>query len=338
MPQRTAHSSTARARRTLATTALSALCVSASALPGCNGDALNLGADDPSAGATEASSCGADLSAVSLFATTQAQIEALRGCRELPGNLYINAPEDGSEPLSLEPLSELEAVHGLLSLEGPIPSLAGLEALEQVAALHLSYLSVADLTPLRGLTTVVRERNYARLSGVLRIESCHGLTALRTAEYIGISLNSALIDLDGLSELRAVGSLMIDGNASLRRIDLPLLDDFDSIHIIDNAVLETVPRYTASTGEFPQPLRAGEGRPFPRSSRQIFEVSDNPRLTSVVTPTAFTDIDQIVVSGNANLISLDMVNLEQSRSIWINDNPLLASVSAGFLRRVPTWW
>jgi hypothetical protein len=136
-----------------------------------------------------------------------------------------------------------------------------------------------------------------------------------------------------LSELRTVESLWIEGNQALLRIDLPVLDDFDSISVIRNAVLEAVPLYNATSGSFAQ-ARFGGSLSSPRPSRQVFEVADNPQLTSVVVPATFTDIEQVAVYGNASLTSLDMVNLAQAKALWIGDNPVLASLNAGALQRV----
>jgi len=410
MHQRTSHPSAARsstlasARHLLGLTSLSAV----ACLAGCNGDALNLGEDTPGADPVQESTCSVDPSSVSVFAGTQAEVDALAGCRELPGNLFIDVPEEGGEGLSLAPLAELEAVHGVLSIVGPLTSLGGLEALELVAGLHLSALEVSDLTPLRGLTTIIREPTYARLSGTLRIEACDRLTdlsglenvtvwssvilsrldglttlaglhvppraeevsigpapqlsdasalasleevaalslfgtaitnvagfQLETAEYLSLGGNPALTDLDGFSELQIVGDLQIAGNSALQRIDLPRLEDFDSISISGNTVLRVVPLYlTSRYGDYLQARFGGTQAAFMRPSRLMFQVSENPQLTSIVLPATFYDIEQVAIYGNASLTSLDMANLQQADTLWIGDNPVLASVDAAALQRV----
>src|SRR5688500_5123323 len=86
----------ARARKLLATTSLSAVAL----LSGCVGEAHNLGEDEPIS-EEPASSCDVALDASGdLLVQTQAEVDALSGCRELPGNLFIDLPE-GVESLSL---------------------------------------------------------------------------------------------------------------------------------------------------------------------------------------------------------------------------------------------
>jgi len=389
MHQRTIHSSTsALSRRILALAALSALGWGAG---GCNGDALNLGEDDAVLDEVDDDgSCNVDPASVSVFAATQAEIDALSGCRELPGNLFINVSDADADSFTLQPLSKLEAVHGTLSIVGPLGSLAG-----------------RDLTALRGLTTVIREPNQARVGGLISLQECRQLSdlsgfenvtvwstlslstmdelrtldglhvppraeavdisaapqlsdasalapleeigslilsgtaipnlagyQLRTAEYISLGQNRALTDLDGLSNLQVIGALDIEGNEALQRIELPALDDYDRITIIANAVLQTVPLYLASSGEYVAPSGGGGEVAFVRPSRQLFEVGHNPQLTSIMLSAAFTDVQHVAFYDNASLTSIDLANLYQADTLWVRDNPVLASVDAGALRRV----
>ncbi|HTV24641.1 MAG TPA: hypothetical protein VMG12_38380 [Polyangiaceae bacterium] len=406
MHQRTIHSSTsALSRRILALAALSALGWGAG---GCNGDALNLGEDDAVLDEVDDDgSCNVDPASVSVFAATQAEIDALSGCRELPGNLFINVSDADADSFTLQPLSKLEAVHGTLSIVGPLGSLAGLESVQRVAGLDLRYLRVRDLTALRGLTTVIREPNQARVGGLISLQECRQLSdlsgfenvtvwstlslstmdelrtldglhvppraeavdisaapqlsdasalapleeigslilsgtaipnlagyQLRTAEYISLGQNRALTDLDGLSNLQVIGALDIEGNEALQRIELPALDDYDRITIIANAVLQTVPLYLASSGEYVAPSGGGGEVAFVRPSRQLFEVGHNPQLTSIMLSAAFTDVQHVAFYDNASLTSIDLANLYQADTLWVRDNPVLASVDAGALRRV----
>jgi hypothetical protein len=383
------------------TSALSA----AALLFGCDGDAYNLGEDEP-VGDEPASTCDVSIGASgTLFVETQADVDALSGCRELPGSLFIDLP-DGAASLSLAPLAELEVVRGVLAIEGPITSLAGLEALEQVSGLSLQGLLVSDLTPLRGLRTMLRQPDYRRIGGGIIIAGCHqlvdlqglenltvweslsitdmaglvtlaGLQApsravsievsfapqlsdvsalapveavgefllggtavesldgflLKEAEWLHLGQNHLLTDLDGLRELGTVGTLEIQDNDALLRVDLPALDDFQGISIVNNAVLEVVPHYSASSGTFYQPAVGADSNYF-RMGRRLFEVGDNPQLKSVVLPTDFSDIEQIAVYRNASLTTLDMGNLRRSEGIAIQDNAVLGSVAAPALQRV----
>lgn len=406
MHQRIIDSSrSARSRRVGALVTFSVLAWGAG---GCHGDALNLGEDDPVVDeVSDDGNCGVDPSSISVFAETQAEINALSGCRELPGNLFINVPKDDPDRLTLEPLSQLEVVHGTLSIVGPLSSLAGLESLRQVTGLDLRNLRVPDLIPLRALTAVTREPDFARVSGVVSLESCHelsdlrglenlafwsslrlgamdGLTTLdglrvppraervditytpqlsdasalapledlgslslygtgilnlagfqlRTAENILLTENHALTDLDGLSQLDRVGNLSIEGNQALLRIELPSLEDYDQISIMGNAVLQSVPLYSASAGTFVGPSGGAGDSPNVRPYRLLFEVGRNPQLTSIVLSATFTDIKHVALFENASLSSIDLVNLAQADTLWIRDNAVLASVGLQYLQRV----
>jgi hypothetical protein len=295
----------------------------------------------------------------------------------------------------------------VLSIEGPMTSLAGLEALEQVSGLSLEGLLVSDLTPLRGLRSIQRQPDYRRIGGAITITSCDqlvdlaglenvdvweslyiysmpnletlaGLQApsradtveitdsprlsdvsalasleeltgfllagtaiesfgslrLEVLDYMNIGNNPRLTSLDGLDRLTTVGLLGIGGNDALLRVDLPALDDFDIISIVGNAVIEAVPRYAASSGSIVPPAVAPADSDYFRLLRSYFEVSDNPRLTSVVLPTDFSDIEQVAIRGNASLTSLDLGYMRRSEGLAIQDNAVLGSALAPALERV----
>jgi hypothetical protein len=391
-----------RARIGLAVTSLSAVAL----LSGCDGDAYNLGEDEP-AGEQLEGACDVSIGASgTLVVQTQADVDALSGCRELPGDLFIDLQE-GAESLSLAPLAELEVVRGVLSIDGPLTSLVGLEALEQISGLSLEGLLVSDLTPLRGLRTMERQPDLRRIGGTIRIAGCDplvdlaglenlsaweslsidemanletlaglqspsraemievtfaprlsdvsvlarveevsgfllGSTAveslegfqLESAEWIHLGQNPMLTDLDGLGELHTVGILAIQDNDALLRVELPGLDDFEAISILENAVLEAVPHYSASSGTFFQPVDGGADADYYRLGRQLFEVGDNPQLTSIVLPTDNSDVEQVAIYRNASLTALDLGFLRRANGLSIQDNAILASLAAPALERV----
>lgn len=389
-----------------ATSFFAALLPAFALLSGCDGEAHNVGEDDP-AGEEAARTCDVAVTPWGTsFVRTQADVDALSGCREIPGNLVINVPSDG-ESLTLAPLAELEVVRGTLSIKGPLTSLAGLDALEQVSGLSLEGLLVSDLTPLRGLLSIQRQPDYRRggaisisgcdqlvdlaglenvavweslfINDLASLETLSGLQApsradmieitgaprlsdvsalagvqevtgfllgdtavenldgflLEVADWVTVGGNPLLTSLDGLDRLMAAGTLFVSGNDALLRVELPALDDFGSIAIVGNAVLEAVPHYAASRGTFVQPAVApsdpSDGSRLPRSS---FEVGDNPRLTSIVLPTDYSDIAQVTIYGNASLTSLDLGNLRRSDGLAIQDNALLETALAPWLERV----
>jgi hypothetical protein len=375
-------------------------------LAGC-GEAYNLGADEPAV-EEEESTCNVGVSSSgSIFALNQADVDALSGCRELPGTLYVRVPEEESDTFSLAALADLEVVDGLLSIAGPLDSLAGLESLERVGSLELRNLRVSDLTSLANLQSVQRAPSDDRSRGLIRIQDCDelvdltGLEALtrwssislanldnlttldglhtpplveraeiseaprlvdvsalatmedvgtlwltrtaipnlagfsiHTVESVGLYENDALTDLAGLSRLQKLYNLWIEGNDALLRVELPALDDFAAISIIGNAVLEAVPHYESSSGNWPQPSGVFGDQEYVRPSRALFEVGDNPQVASIVLPTDFTDIEQVAIYGNAGLTTLEMGHLVRSNNIWIQNNASLQSVAAASLAQV----
>lgn len=401
MHQRSSHcASPARARRILGATSLAALAY----LSGCNGDAYNLGEDEPAV--EEEGTCNIDPgTSESIFTLDRANVEVLRGCRELPGNLYIRLPAEERETFSLEPLSQLEVVHGVLSIVGPFESLEGLESLEQVSSLELQGLLVPDLTAFRGLRRVMGELSQLRTGGLIKIADCDGITdltgldnvtswsslslsgvdnleslsglqtparveqvelyaprladvsalgtmnqvgmlniggtaiehldlrSLNQADFIYLFNNWALTDLDGLRKLRVVGSLGINDNDALQRVQLPSLTSYQGISIIGNAVLEAVPAYRIHSGAASLSASGSFDTGEVLSSGQLlFEVGDNPLVESITMPTSFPDIGQVAIYQNPSLTSLDMGGLQRSNNIWIEDNAVLDALSATLQR------
>jgi hypothetical protein len=212
----------ARARHLLALTSLSAVAL----LSGCDGDAYNLGEDEEPG--EQESTCKVEVSSSgSIFALNQADVDALGGCRELPGTLYIRVPAEEQETFSLAALSELEVVDGLLSIVGPLRSLEGLEALEHAGSLELERLRVSDLTPLVNLRSLQGAANDVRSRGMLQIVDCDELIDLRGLEGLTAWGSLSLLDLDSLVTLGGLQAPprveSIEINAAPRLVDVSAL-------------------------------------------------------------------------------------------------------------------
>jgi hypothetical protein len=366
---------------------------------GCGSDALSLGTDEA---AVEESVCLAGEITGNIVVSTQAEVDALRGCQELPGSLRIRVPDDAPGSISLEPLSELRAVRQQLRISGPITSLAGLESLEVVGRLDLGSTLLEDLIPLRGLTRVGLPEDWRGPSVV--IEDCdlltdlRGLENLRSWRSLDISLSDALVslaglqapelvdsvilysspqlrdvsalapvvqagnftvgdtavegfdgfqlesvdtfslyenpaltDLDGLDRLEAVGSMSITDNDALVRIELPDLDAYDAIQITGNDALLAVPAFDTDAS-WSAPVSALGTVPL-AFTRALFEVGDNPLVTTIDMPNLVT-IEQVVIYRNASLTGIDMNFLIRADALYIQENAVLASVAADSLYRV----
>jgi hypothetical protein len=376
-------------------------------LAGC-GEAMSLGTDEAPVIGEEEETCSVGLEDV--VATTQAEIEALRGCRELQGSLTVRLNYDEPGSLSLEPLESLEIVRGELWINGPVTTLEGLESLQQVGALQLNSLRVTDLAPLRALTRVQGDPTLRAFAtggdGSIRFENCEGLIdllglenlttwsrlsvessntlesldglqapwhvdglqlqalpslndvkalasvrevewmvvsgtglerfgalGLNTAGLLQISDNARLTDLDGFVALSSVEDLQIQNNDALVRIELSDLESFDAISIVGNDVLTAVPYYEADQLDYIWPNQT-LGTTNPRGRRALFEVGDNPLVTSIILPTTTSDLALVSIYRNASLASVDMGNLQRAETVWLLNNAVLASVAIPNLQGV----
>src|SRR4051812_21416078 len=129
---------------------LSAAVSSAVLLSACGGRQLNVGDNDES-GSPDSDLCNGGTWTGDVSTFRQTESDELAGCQRINGNLHIRSlPEEG---LSLQALSSLREVHGDVQIEG-VPSLAGLEALEQVGNLRLYGIGDTDLSSLSSLRRV----------------------------------------------------------------------------------------------------------------------------------------------------------------------------------------
>ena len=372
------------------------------ALAACGSDAMSLGSNEV---AVEDAECLAGEIVGNIFASSQADVDRLAGCRELPGSLRVATPADAPGSISLAPLADLRRVHGQLQLSGPITSLAGLESLEEVGVLHLRDALVPDLLPLGNLKRVETPRDWQSSDVVINncdqlvnlwglenlttwgsveinfsdgLVSLEGLTApdqldrivldampalsdisalepvrgvdffslwqtavtgfdgfsLERADMLNLTENRALTDLGGLRRLSEVEDLLIVDNDALVSVELPRLSTWNNIKIILNDALLTIPRSNSGmtwSGVMP----SLEGGPQPRFRRGLFEVGDNPLLTTIDMYDPF-DIESIVIYRNASLTEADMPNVSRTDSLWIQDNAALQFVFVSSLAQTGT--
>lgn len=293
-----------------------------------------------------------------LFA--QADIDALRGCTEVRGEVYVGP----QEVVDLTPLSTLRRVCGPFTLSGPsqyhLQSLAGLEALEEVDALTLLSSGVESLSPLRslrriqtpdpasdvlglfmipanvtdlsGLENVTEIRNL-RLDASPRLVSMRGLRLpeeMKSVEVRGENLDD-LVALEGLirvSEGLAISSAAVDLSA------LSQLRSAGSLSLNDNRRLQNADALAGLESLGALHLgSAGRLAVLPELAL-LTEVDSvtlaGTRLTSLSLP-ALTTATSLIVTANTKLQQLSLPQLTRVGSIEIAGNDSLTTIDLGAL-------
>lgn len=304
-------------------------------LVACGSDAMSLGSNEA---AVEEGECLAGEITGDLVASTQADVDALSGCRELPGSLRIMTPAFAPGSISLEPLAELRRVNGQLQIGGPITSLAGLESLEAVGMLHLRDTQLTDLTPLRGLTRVETPTDW-RAPHIL-IDGCDQLSDLRGLENLSvwssleISRSNGLVSLAGLQAPERLESVILNyapqlsdlsALASVREIGLFtltgsavvgfggfLLDSIGTLYLFDNAALT----------DFDGLNRLAEIGDLAIVENDALVRIDLPELNA---------FDNVTIIGNDALLAVPPLDTDNS---WSNVVSGIADVPTGFVRGV----
>jgi hypothetical protein len=298
----------ARTRWPLAVSALCAL----TCFSGCSDEPLNLGGDEQASLA--GSTCDVDLESFNNFyALNQADVVALRGCRELPGDLYIRIPESEQATFTLAPLAELEVVHGVLSIAGPLTSLAGLEALEQVGSLQLESLLVSDLIPLRGLRRVQGGLSDAGVFGSVSIQACDeltdlsGLASLTDWRSLFLGNLDALVTLAGLQAPPRLDQLMIMGAPRLSDISaLAGVEDLNHL-VLSNTAVARFEHFELEVAE-------------------LIELASNPALTDLDGLDELEIVGNLMIRENPALERVELPELASYEGISITGNAVLQAV------------
>jgi hypothetical protein len=194
---------------------------------GCSSDQVELGGRDAEPEVPPEPACGDGTVNHDVNTYEQADIDALTGCTEIQGRLWIS----GFPDMDLSPLASLRRVRdtlyvGITDRGGDVPSLHGLEALEHVGGLSISRLLESDLTGLRSLRSVrVLDRNQGfGYTGMIELNSCQALTDLRGLESLedwstfNINGADALESLNGLVPPGTAGSFSVTSAPRLRDV------------------------------------------------------------------------------------------------------------------------
>lgn len=278
------------------------------ALAGCGSDAMSLGSNEV---AVTPSECLAGPIDGDIIASSQADIDVLRGCPALPGSLRVVVPSYAPGSISLEPLSELQSVKGQLQISGPIGSLAGLESLEAVGLLHLLDTDLTDLLPLRGLTRVDNPADW-QVDGIL-IDDCDQLVDLRGLENLTSWGSLQIIDSDGLVSL--AGLQAPERVESIRLITLPQLGDVNAL-----APVRVV-------GFFDLTITAvTHFDDFALERADTLNLAGNNQLTDLDGLRRLEEVGDLNITGNTALVRLGLPALRAYDNVDISGNPVLLTL------------
>lgn len=232
-------------------------------------------------------------SALDIVIETPAQLDALAGCTDLPGDLSIVGPIT-----DLTPLASLAHVGGLLKLDGrshvdsKLLSLAGLESLQSVGGLLIEGVWVTDLQPLAGLTDVPGGVSIVENEALTSLSGLHNLT--HVGGYLMVGHCPQLTDLAGLQAL-----VRVDGDFYLQV--LPIVD----LHGLE-ALAE---------------IGTPGGAPVKVRLREL------PQLASIEALNPLWHDAQEVTLGETALVDLGpLAGAVELRDLYLIDNPALASV------------
>jgi hypothetical protein len=171
-------------------------------------------------------------------AQTQADVDALEGCEEIPVDLRLLGGD-----LDLRPLHALKVVGGTIDVAGQ-PSLAGLEQLTTVGGLWIRGTGVTSLAELGAVTDL----SNLGVSDCPNLVSLSGPSLSANMESVSVHDNATLTDLGELAQIESVGRMDIFGNAALERVEFAALrsagtaatDDDDGVEIALNFALRDI--------------------------------------------------------------------------------------------------
>lgn len=282
-------------------------------LGACSDDTVNLGGGQVSQEIQRGARCmESPVIDDSVSVLNQQELADLAGCEEIAGDLRIQLFAGAD----LAPLAALRVIGGTLELggelgdapteeeygrafaereqllaDGYLPSLAGLESLEQVAILEIYGSAVETLESLGSLRRLVgRESDIAPVGSVrlsrTRLRNLHGLENVEGVRYLSLRDNAELESLDGLR-----------------------LEEFS----YDIAI-----SYSPKLGALPEVAHLGYVRSIYLDDVGITDLDDFESLYSVD--------GSIVLRGNRNLANVDRLAGVTARSLRLEDNALLKRV------------
>ena len=286
----------------------------------CTPDNVSIGSGRASIEGSTNPACPLGVVPGNVTTTQQEHIDALEGCEEIGGDLWIVS----FEGMDLHPLGSLRVVRSNLIVGAqlpngprpvPIESLEGLDSLERASSLSLLNVSAPDLSALSSLTTVQRDatsqwhdNGYVEIRDCNQLRDLKGLENLAAWDRIILENNESLESLDGLGKLPwEVGGIYLSYLPRLR--DIGALAGVDKIHDlwISRTALENVDgldvQYVDDLG-----------------------IDSNAELRSLAGWKSLLGVQHFYVGGNAQLESLVDSPLWGLEVLQIHRNPELRSV------------
>jgi hypothetical protein len=310
----------------------------------CSADVVDLGRGDMSPLVERGPLCPAfPYVAGSTYVTNQGELEALRGCEQIQGDLVV----DVFAGADTSPLASLRAIDGSLVLgaypvslpgstysypadipldvlvadiieQGYLTSLHGLEALERVGAFYLRGVGVADLSELESLGAVGTQLDGLS-TGLVEIYDAPNLTSLTGFENV---INLTQLLLGGNTALQSLSGLVVNSNTGVVSID-------GSPELRSLAELAPI-SYLAGLGLSNVGIRNLDDLV---NLGQVVDLTlmSNPELENVDRLGSLTTIESLTLSRNPKLASIPALpDLSgELRYVFIDSNPELRSVSLG---------
>jgi hypothetical protein len=285
----------------------------------CGSEQLSLGEGEAPLEPVEPA-CGGGVVHGEVEVNSQLELDALAGCEEVVGNLWIHA----FEGVDLRPLSSLRIVRGDLAI-GPndsglelVASLVGLEALEQVSRLSIHYVAATDLAPLSNLKRVELdplspwpEGGSIEISGCPNLIDLTGLGGLERWDTLFLDGNESLTSLNGLG----LPSL---GRPSIRAAHLPALRDLSALEALESAT--TLQFWTTGLKQI---------APLALKSVSLLDLMDNESLVDIDGLAALESVGGLSLSENDALEHLPAwPALVRLANVQIVGNASLATIPA----------
>lgn len=328
--------------------------------PGDDGPPDEILADAGSTPAQGAAACGEDgVARGDFILSTPADIEALAGCREVDGLVFVTE----FPGIDTSPLASLRRVTGPLGVLGSEhgddePHLFdGFRQLESLGGLSLSRLSLVDLSAFRQLRSIEpaptgRVPTYGVPTGSLGISECDslkslaGLEALEQVDTLSLTNLPELTGLTGLDSLRELESLSmlqcgLQDLGGLAQIELGTLSaratrlrDLSGLHLRGDGLtsalyLEDNPAL-ASLGGWQAPAELFEL--VLRGNGSLVDLRGLEGLTSVRSATIAGETSLTTLAGLDGLVSVGDLMI-------VSGNPRLRSIAGlGSLRAAGDLW
>ncbi|MBA3540141.1 MAG: hypothetical protein H0T79_10980 [Deltaproteobacteria bacterium] len=246
---------------------------------------------------------------------SEENLPVLQALEIVTGDVIIAA---NTKLRTLEALGRLRWVGGTYLVQGndSLGDLVGMGGLDRVFAINI--IGNTRLPNLHGLEAFVNLHTTLAITNNVALEDLSGLHNLVTSNRaLTIRSNPRLANLTALAGLRAVSALEISGNGGLPTIDLPQLDKVDFRLLINtNAVLTSVSLPMLTTlGGFAQldgngalvtidaPQLVTSGGLLVTNDTSLVSVT-MPKLTFMTGDVDFTLVPQLATLDFSQLVSI----------------------------------